>query len=137
MRQSENLRQALKGIGTSFWNAWEGLVYTLYTQEHMRFHFFAGILAVALGVILGLDYSERAVLFSIISLLLGLEVMNTAVESGMDHVSRELLPLIKRAKDAAAGAVLLGAFGAVEVAGHLMLPRILAIARTPVWLRQH
>jgi diacylglycerol kinase len=137
VRQSRTIGQALGGVGKSFWNAWEGLVYALYTQEHMRFHFFAAILAVSLGVILGLDHSARAVLFGVICLLLGMEVVNTSVESAMDHVTRELLPLIKRAKDAAAGAVLLAAFGAIVVCGYLMLPEVVAIAKDPDWLAGH
>ena len=137
MRHSENPWQALRGVATSFWNAWEGLVYVLYTQEHMRFHFFAAILAVTLGVILGLDYSERAILFGIICVVLVLEVVNTSVESGMDHVSREFKPLVKRSKDAAAGAVLLAAFAAMVVAGYLMVPKLIEMAHNPDWLQEH
>ncbi len=101
-----NFIRTVKSIGLSFWNAWEGLLYTLYTQQHMRFHFFAAILVVSFAVILELPPAEMSIISLLIILIMGLEILNTSVESALDYVSVEIRPLIKRSKDSAAGAVL-------------------------------
>jgi undecaprenol kinase len=53
-------------------------------------------------------------LFSI-TLVLTAELLNTAIEATVDLISPEIHPLAKRAKDTAAGAVLLTAVFAVLV----------------------
>ena len=134
---TENIRRAVKGIGKSFWNAWEGLLYSLYTQQHMRFHFFVAILVVSLAVILELSAVEMSILSVLIILVIGLEIVNTSVESAMDHVSEEMKPLVKRAKDAAAGAVLVCSFGSVIIAGYLIVPKFAVMFRTGDWLDKY
>ena len=58
-------------------------------------------------------------------LVLALELMNTAVEALVDLVSPQPHPLAKVAKDAAAGAVLVGAFLAVLVGAAVLGPPLL------------
>ena len=58
-------------------------------------------------------------------LVLALELMNTAVEALVDLASPEPHPLAKVAKDAAAGAVLVGAFFAVLVGTAVLGPPLL------------
>ena len=125
-----NISRAIRGVARSFWNAWDGLLYSLYTQQHMRFHFFAAILVVSSAVILELTSVEMAILSVLIILVLSLEIVNTSIESAMDHVAEEIKPLVKRAKDAAAGAVLVCAFGSVIIAGYLIMPRAMALFRS-------
>ncbi len=132
-----NIYDAIKGVGKSFWNAWEGLLYSLYTQQHMRFHFFAAILVVSLGVVLELPPVEMAILSVLIILVIGFEIVNTSVESAMDHVTEEMKPLVKRAKDAAAGAVLVCSFGSVIIAGYLFLPRLVGMFHAGGWLAEY
>jgi diacylglycerol kinase len=132
-----NISSAIKGVGKSFWNAWEGLLYSLYTQQHMRFHFFVAILVVSSAVILELPPVEMSILSMLIILVIGLEIVNTSVESAMDHVAVEMRPLVKRAKDAAAGAVLVSSFGSVIIAGYLILPKLTAIFHSGVGLAEY
>lgn len=54
-------------------------------------------------------------MFLVCALVLALELVNSALESTLDLVSPEFHPLVKRAKDAAAGAVLVAALFAVLV----------------------
>jgi undecaprenol kinase len=55
-----------------------------------------------------------------ISLVLALELINSALEALIDHLHPDVAPAIKIAKDAAAGAVLLASIAAALV-GVLML----------------
>ena len=127
----------VRKIGRSFWNALEGLLYSLYTQQHMRFHFFAAILVVSVAVILELSAVEMSILSVLIILVISLEIVNTSMESAMDHVEEEMKPLVKRAKDASAGAVLVCSFGSVIIAGYLIMPKVLTVFQTRNWLMNY
>ena len=124
-----DILRTVKSIGMSFWNAWEGLLYTLYTQQHMRFHFFAAILVVSFAVIFELPPAEMSLISILIILIMGLEILNTSVESALDYVADEIRPLVKRSKDSAAGAVLICAFGSLIVFTYLLFPRFLELVR--------
>ena len=132
-----DILKTFKSIGLSFWNAWEGLLYTLYTQQHMRFHFFAAILVVSFAVIFELPPVEMSLISILIILIMGLEILNTSVESALDYVADEIRPLVKRSKDSAAGAVLICAFGSLIVFTYLLLPRFLELIRMESWFIKH
>ena len=61
------------------------------------------------------------------ALVLSAEAMNTAVEFVVDLVSPHYHPLAGKAKDVAAAAVLLAAFGAVIIGLIIFLPKIEAL----------
>ena len=67
------------------------------------------------GVLLRLPAAAWAIVFLTITLVVGAELLNSAVESVVDLVSPGEHPLAKRAKDVAAAAVLVAAAGAVAV----------------------
>jgi diacylglycerol kinase len=57
--------------------------------------------------------------------VLVLEALNTVVETICDLVSPSYHPLVKRAKDISAAAVLIAALSAIGVAAVLFVPRLL------------
>jgi diacylglycerol kinase len=85
-------------------------------------------LALALGVALRLSPSELALIVLTIGFVLITECVNTALETLCDLVQPSFHPLVKRAKDVTAGAVLIGALASVGVALLLFGPRLLAAA---------
>ncbi len=95
------------------------------------------LLVVSSAVVLELPPVEMAILSVLIILVISLEIVNTSVESAMDHVSAEMRPLVKRAKDSAAGAVLVCSFGSVIIAGYLILPKLAAMLQTGVGLAKY
>lgn len=50
---------------------------------------------------------QRALLFAVLQVILIVELLNSAIEANTDHISLELHPLAKRAKDMGSAAVLL------------------------------
>jgi undecaprenol kinase len=62
-----------------------------------------------------------AVVVLSITLVLGLELLNSALEALIDHIHPEIAPAVKIAKDAAAGAVLLASVGAAVVGGCMLI----------------
>lgn len=99
----------------SFQCAVDGIVHTLKTQRHMRFHFLTVVLVLGVGALYGLDHYEVLILLFTISLVLIAEMFNTALEAIVDLTTEVYHPLAKFAKDIAAGAVLITAINALVV----------------------
>lgn len=81
----------------------------------------------AAGIWLGISRMEWCVCLILFGLILGLEMVNTAIEVVTDLVSEEYHPLAKKAKDTAAGAVLIAAIAAGVIGVIIFLPRLLEI----------
>ncbi|GGR44426.1 diacylglycerol kinase [Deinococcus seoulensis] len=103
--------------------AWAGAAHTYHTQANFRVECWAALVALGLCVWLRAPLAPVALACA---LVLSLELVNTALEAVVDLVSPEWHPLAKVAKDAAAGAVLLGSAGAVLVGVGTLLPPLLA-----------
>jgi len=103
----------------SFNYAFEGVIHVLRTQRNMRFHFAiaAGVLIAAIAV--GVGKLELIALLIVISFVLIAEMINSALEAGIDVATTSFDPLAKLAKDIAAGAVLIATVNAVAV-GYLV-----------------
>ena len=112
----------LKGVVRSFGYAWEGVVYAWRVQRNFRIEVLLGLLAVGLSLWLGVNLVPVLLLTA---LILSLELVNTALEALADLVSPVFHPLVKRAKDAAAAAVLLASFIALLLGLYLFLPPLL------------
>lgn len=106
----------MKNQFLSFKCAFRGVVNTIKSESHMRFHIVAGIYVVIFAMFYELSMTQWAVLILLITLILASEVVNTCIENLCNLTSDHFEPLVKLAKDAAAGAVLIEAVGAVIIA---------------------
>ena len=98
----------------------EGILHAAKTQRHLRYHFFTAAAVLVLSYILGVSRTEFLIIaLSVIAVLLA-EMFNTAIETIVDIVSPEHSEKARIAKDIAAGAVLITAFG-VAVIGYIIL----------------
>ena len=100
----------------------QGILHATRTQKHMRYHFCAANLILVAVLFLRISALEFTVLCVSVSFVLFAEMMNTAVEAIVDLVSPDYHPLAKVAKDVAAGAVLIAAFG-TAVMGYSILSK--------------
>lgn len=105
----------------------EGILWAVKTQRHMLFHLVAAILALVGALVLHLSLHEFALVALAITLVLFAELVNTAIEVVVDLVSPDAHDLARRAKDVAAGAVLLASTGAL-ILGYLAVSRLLFAA---------
>lgn len=112
----------------SFTWAFEGMVFALRTQRNMWIHVSAGLIALLGGLLVGLTRIELVLLLLVIALVLIAEMMNTALEAAIDAVVEDFRPLVKIAKDVAAGAVLVAA-GTALIVGFLLFESHLADLR--------
>jgi diacylglycerol kinase (ATP) len=117
-------RAMIHGFGYAF----VGIVDLVRVQRNAQVHVFVIAVLVLVSLAWGLSPTEWLVLILTMSMVLAMEAINTAVEAVVDLVSPDYHPLAKRAKDVAAGGVLITAIGAVFVALIIFGPRLLALA---------
>jgi len=86
-----------------------------FGQRNMRIHLVVAVLAIIACAVLRCTAVEWAVVLVLIGLVIAAELFNTAIEAAVDLASPDIHPLAKRAKDVAAGAVLVLAITAVVV----------------------
>jgi diacylglycerol kinase (ATP) len=110
----------------SFADAGRGLR-ALLDEPNARIQLVAALATIALGLWLGLAPHEWALIVLAIGLVLAGEALNTAVEALCDRVAPERHPLVAKAKDVAAGGVLIASVAAA-VLGLLVLG-------PPLWAR--
>lgn len=82
----------------------------------MRFHIVTGIYVMLFSMFYSFSPTQYAVLVLLITSVMALETVNTCVEDLCGLVADRYEPLVKFAKDAAAGAVLTVALGAAVIA---------------------
>ncbi|MBI5196903.1 MAG: diacylglycerol kinase [Nitrospirae bacterium] len=101
-------------------NAINGIFHAAKTQRHMRYHLVAALLLLILSLMLGIGFVEFIVIVIMASVVLSVEMVNTAVESIIDVLFRDYDERARAIKDVAAGAVLIIALGAFIV-GYMIL----------------
>ncbi len=111
----------------SFAYAFAGLRTLFATQPNFRIHAFAAVAVAAAGWALRVTLADWLWLTAAIAGVLVTEALNTALEFLADAVSTDHHPLIGKAKDCAAAAVLLAALGAVVVGLLVFGPHLLAL----------
>lgn len=118
-----------RSMADSFFYAGRGLIDTLASQRNMKIHLLASIAVIAAGLYFRISSLEWVMLILTIGLVMTLEIINTAIECAVDLITRERQPLARKAKDAAAGAVLLAAGLSVIIGLIIFTPRIMT------WIR--
>lgn len=107
--------------------AFEGIINSIKSEANLKFHLVAALLAIAMGLFFQITVNEWMWILLAIFLVLAAEIMNTAIESLSNLVSPEYHPLIKKTKDASAGAVLLLSLFALICGFIIFLPKIIAL----------
>lgn len=111
----------------SFYYAIVGVVSVFKSERNMKLHFFAALVVIILAVLMNVTPFEWAILVLTIFFVLAAETINTAIEKTVDLVTDNYHPLAGKAKNMAAGAVLLSAVNAVIIAGLIFWPYVKVI----------
>jgi len=109
----------------SFADAGRG-IRALLAEPNARVQLTVTFAVVALGLWLGLGARDWALLTLAIALVLGAEAMNTALEALADRVAPDRHPLVAKAKDVAAGGVLIASLAAAVLGLLVLGPPLLA-----------
>lgn len=111
----------------SFRCAFRGLAEAWRCQQNLRIHVGLAAVVSALAALLRLGPLQWSILALTYSLVIAAELLNSAIEALVDLVSPDYHPLARQAKDMAAGAVVVAAFGAVAVG--------LLVLGPPLWAK--
>ncbi len=120
-------RFSLAARMASFKHAFCGFVDLLRTQHNARIHALATVVVVALAAWLELKRPDWIALLAAIALVWVAEAFNTALEYLADAAVPEHHPLIGKAKDVAAAAVLLASLSAALIGLLVFLPALLSL----------
>lgn len=124
-----DLRMKLVGIDftklrRSFACAFVGLFHVIATEQNMRIHFVVAAVVASAAFYFQVSSVEWAVLILCIAQVMAAEAINSALERLADRVSMDEHFLIKHAKDAAAGSVLVISLGAALAGAVIFVPRL-------------
>lgn len=127
-KQNSEARWKNKEFLSSMKHALDG-IFTIFREEkNMRHHTALGIVPLLFAWYFQVSAMEWIVLIFCIFLVVILEFLNTIFETVVDMITDyQYHPLAKRAKDIAAGAVLVSALFTVIVAAIIFLPKLYAL----------
>jgi diacylglycerol kinase len=106
----------MKKLIRSFGYAFEGLWTAIKTERNIKIHLVAAVLAIILGLYLGLSSAKWCLVALAIGFVLVSELFNTAIERLGDEAGNgKQSPSIKAVKDISAAAVLISALTALVI----------------------
>ena len=122
-------RDGFSAVGRlrSFRYALRGVRTMLVSQHNAWIHAVATFAACGAGLLLGLSTLEWCAIVLAIVGVWTAEALNTALEFLCDVASPEFHPLVEKAKDVAAGAVVIAALGAVVIGVLVLGPPLLRL----------
>lgn len=113
----------------SFRYAANGIVAMMRTQHNAWLHALATVVVCLVAAYLGISGAEWCCIVLAMVTVWTAEALNTALECLANAVAPCPHPLVKKAKDVAAGAVLLAAVGSAIIGVLILGPRLAALAR--------
>lgn len=111
MTIKNNFIRFIKGFKYAF----SGIVSCIKSERNMRVHLCAAFYVIVLMRFYHLSDYEKGLVFLTIGSVIAFEIINTAIETAINLCSPDYHSLAKKAKDAAAGAVLCSAIFAVII----------------------
>jgi len=111
----------------SFKHAFRGIFEAIDTEPNFKIHLFATILVIIAGFFFSIHSWEWVAIIGCICAVLALELLNTSIETMMNHLHPEKHDQVRRIKDLSASAVLVMAIGSVVIGVVIFLPKLLVL----------
>lgn len=105
----------MKAFLKSFLYALQGIWSGFADQRSLKVQIAVAIIVIGAGFYVSITPVEWCIILICIGLVIGLEMLNSAIENLVDLVTLERKPLAGRIKDIAAGAVLIVSFTSVII----------------------
>ncbi len=99
----------------SFHYAFRGIGTLIQSQHNARIHACVTVVVILAGILWGISKEEWTGVILTMVVVWAAEALNTALEFLADATHPAVSPLVEKAKDVAAGAVLLAAIGSVII----------------------
>lgn len=113
----------------SFRCAFQGIAACIRRERNMKIHICAAAVVTAAGFVFRISSTEWLVCLLLFAMVMGAELINTALEAAVDLACPKQHPTAKLAKDAAAGAVLIIAIFAAIAGLVIFLPKLISFFR--------
>jgi diacylglycerol kinase len=114
-----NMKKTIKSFGY----AGRGIRFVFGTETNMKIHLVVCGLVIVCGFIFHISLIEWMFCLLCIGLVVGMEMINTSIENIVDLVSPNHHPLAGKAKDIAAGAVLICVIISVVIGLLIFVPK--------------
>ena len=108
----------------SFGYAIQGIKMVFISEANMKIHGAIGIVVIICGLYFQISVSEWIACLLCVGLVFSAEMINTAIETVVDLVSPSKHELAGKAKDIAAGAVLICAIISVIIGLLIFIPKV-------------
>jgi len=123
MGQKFSIRKRLR----SFVFAFNGILILLKTQHNTWIHLVATVVVICGGIFFKIKTFEWLFIIIAISMVWIVEGLNSSIEFLADTITHDHHPIIEKAKDVAAGAVLIAAIGAFIIGMIIFVPYITSL----------
>jgi diacylglycerol kinase (ATP) len=115
----------------------EGVLHGVRTQRHLRYHFLSAAVVLFLSYLLGVSRMEFVMIALAVILVISAEMLNSAIEVVVDLLSPEYSEKARIAKDLAAGAVLITAFGSAVLGYIILFPYMQSVFQESFVVAKH
>lgn len=122
-------KHTVKALRKSFKYALNGIFTALTICRNLKIHYLLAVIAIVAGFYFRIGRLEFVTVLLTITLVVTLEMMNTAIEKVVDLLTEKYHILALIAKDVAAGAVLIASVIAFIVGALIFGPHIVALFR--------
>ena len=131
MRKISDVKEkhSFKALRKSFKYALNGVFTAFAICRNLKIHYLVAIIAIVAGFHFDIERFEFAVVLLTITLVVTLEMMNTALEKAVDLLTEKYHILALIAKDISAGAVLIASITAFIVGALIFGPHLVALIR--------
>ncbi|MCL1950960.1 MAG: diacylglycerol kinase family protein [Turicibacter sp.] len=115
---------SLSALARSFKYAFIGILTAMRISRNIKVHYLISIVVVLMAIHFRITPLEYAVLLLVITQVICLEMVNTAIERTIDLLTGKQHVYAKIAKDVAAGAVLMSVGAAVTIGTIIFWPHL-------------
>ncbi len=116
-----------RNLFESFKHAFTGVKTAAAEERNMRIHLLVTLVVLIAAKVFSVTKTEWLILLVCIFIVIILEMVNTAIERAVDAITTDFSPEAKKAKDVAAGAVLIASFMSFVIGLIIFLPYVFAI----------
>ena len=119
----------MKKLINSFKYAFEGLVVAIKEEQNLKIHIFIMIMVILCGIFFKIKKIEWIVCILCFAIVIGGELINTAIETVVDIAMPEINEKAKIAKDVSASAVLVSAIASAVIGIIIFIPKIIELIK--------
>lgn len=116
--KNKKLINSFKYAFTGMWSAYK-------SERNMKIHIAVAILVILFGIFLQISTYEWLACIVCFAMVIGAEMFNTAIETVVDIAMPKKDERAKKAKDVAAGGVLVFAIGSAIIGSIIFIPKII------------